>query len=203
VHVLAPELRVAEQRLPRVHVDRAAIAQGEPGGMIHPAVNRDDEQRAGHSGDRDRDPAGEVQPWRQPVPAVGVDPNEDGLNEEREALQREAKAEDVAEIRHPLGPQRAELEGQDRSGDHAHREQRHHDARPPPGQDPVQVIPGAKVTVLGEQDQDREGDPEAHEGNVNREGERLHLACFEQVVLLYAHGASLRGSRCHGHAARA
>jgi hypothetical protein len=189
VDVLAPELRVAEQRLPGVHVDRAAVAQGEPGRVVHPAVDRDDEQRARDSGDRDREAAGEVQARRQPVPAVGVDANEDGLDEKGEALQREPEAEDVAEVRHPLRPQRPELEGQDRAGDHAHREQREHDARPAPGQDAVEVIASAQVTVLGEQDQDGERDAEADEGDVNGQGERLHLARFEQVVLLYAHGA--------------
>jgi hypothetical protein len=128
-----------------------------------------------------------VQARRQPLPAVGVDAHEDGLDEEREALQREAEAEDVPEVGHPLRPQRAELEGQDRSGDHAHREQREHDARPAPGQDAVEVIAGAQVTVLGEQDQHGERDAEAYERDVNREGERLHLARFEQVVLLYSH----------------
>jgi hypothetical protein len=44
VDVLAPKQRVAEQGLPRVHVDRPAIAHGEAGRVVHPAVDRDDEQ---------------------------------------------------------------------------------------------------------------------------------------------------------------
>jgi hypothetical protein len=187
VNVLAPEFRVAEQRLPRVHVHGAAVAQGESGRVVHPGVDRDDEEGPGHARDRDGDSAGEVDPGPQPVPAVGVDAEEDGLHEEREALQREAQAEDVPEVGYPLRPQHAELEGEDGPGDHAHREQREHDPRPALGKDAVEVIAGAQVPVLGEQDQHGERDAEAHQRDVNGQGQRLHLARLEQVVLLRAH----------------
>jgi hypothetical protein len=60
VHVLAPEHRVGEQRLPGMHVDRPAVVQREPGGVVHPPVDGDDEQRARDARDRDRDAGQEV-----------------------------------------------------------------------------------------------------------------------------------------------
>ncbi|HEX4833656.1 MAG TPA: hypothetical protein VH478_21475 [Trebonia sp.] len=174
-----------------MHVDRAPAVQGEAGRVVHPAVDGDDEQRPRDPRDRDRDAAEEVGAGPQPVPPVGVDADEDGLDEEGEPLQREPEAEDVAEVRHPLRPQHAELERQDRAGDDADREQREHDPRPPPGQDPVQLVAGAQVPVLGEQDEDGKRDAEAHQRDVHGQGERLHLARLEQVVLFSAHDVTL------------
>src|SRR5262245_27587924 len=125
-----------------------------------------------------------MHPRLEPVPAVYVDPDEDGLDEEREPLQREPEAEHVAEVLYPHRPQQPQLERQDRSGDHPHREQRQHALRPAPGQSPVQPIPGAQVPPLGEQDQHGEGDAEADQRDVHDQRERLHLARLEQVLLI-------------------
>jgi hypothetical protein len=187
VDVLTPEHRVGEQRLPRVHVSGPAIDQGEPAGMVHPGIDRDNEKGARHSSDGDRDAGQEVRARAEPVPAVGVDPDEDGLGEEREALQREAEPEDVPEVLGPHRPQQAQLEGQDRAGDHAHREQREHDLRPAPRQRPVQGVAGAQVAVLGEQHEHRERNAERYEGDVHGERERLQLPCLEQIVLVHVH----------------
>jgi hypothetical protein len=122
VHVLAPEHRVVEQRLPRVNVGRPPVDQGETARVVHPGVDRDDEERPGDAGDRDRDAAGEVPPGLDPVPAVGVDAYEDGFDEEREAFQREPEPEDVAEVLDPHRPQQPEFEGQDGAGHDPDRE---------------------------------------------------------------------------------
>jgi hypothetical protein len=167
VGVLAVEHRVGEQRPPGVHVGRAAVDQREPGGVVHPGVDRDDEERAGDAGHRDREAGQEVRSGRQPVPAVGVDPDEDGFEEEGETLKREAEPEHVPEVLHPHRPQQAEFEGQDRAGDDAHREQRQHDPRPAPGQRAVELVTGAEVTVFGDEDENRERDAEADQGDVN------------------------------------
>ena len=45
---------------------------------------------------------------RRPVPAVDVDADEDRLDEEREALEREREPEDVAEVGHPDRPEQPE-----------------------------------------------------------------------------------------------
>jgi hypothetical protein len=95
--------------------------------MVHPAVHRDDEQRPGDPRDRDGDSRQEMRTRRQPVPAVGVYPDEDGFEEERESLERESQPEDVPEVLHPHRPQQSQLEGQDRAGHNPDREQREHD----------------------------------------------------------------------------
>jgi hypothetical protein len=169
VDVLAPEQRVVKQRLPGVHVNRAAITQREPRGVVHPAVDGDDEQRSGHPRERDRDAAGEVRPRLQPVPSVGINTDKDGFDEEAEAFQREAEAEHIPEILHPHWPQQPQLEGQDRAGDDAHREQREHDPRPAFRERAVERVAGAQVAVLGEQDEHRERDAEAHQRDVHRQ----------------------------------
>nr|WP_246115475.1 hypothetical protein [Trebonia kvetii] len=155
--------------------------------MVHPAVHRDDEKRSGHPGDRDRDAGQEVRARREPLPAVGVDPDEDGLEEEGESLEREPEPEDVAEVLHPGRPQQPELEGQDGPGDDPDREQRQHDPRPAAGEHPVQVVTGPQVAPLGEQDEDGKGDAEAHQRDVHGQRKRLHLPRFEQIVLIRTH----------------
>src|SRR5690348_6160426 len=167
MHVLGPEERVREKRRPRMRVHRLPVAQREPGRVVHPRVDRDDEERARDARHRDRDPGPEVQPRLEPVRAVGVDPDEAGSGAARCRLQREADRDRVADILDLTRPQQAELEGQDRAGDHAHREQREHDLGPAPGQGPVERVTGAQVTPLGEQDHDREGDAEAHQRDVH------------------------------------
>jgi hypothetical protein len=187
VDVLAPEQRVVEQRLPRVHVDRAAAAEGETGRVVHPAVDRDDEERARHAGDGDRNAAREMRPRLKPVPPISINTYEYGFEEEGEALKREAEPEHVTEVLHPHRPQQPELEGQDRAGDDAHREQREHDPRPAFRQHAVERIAGAEVAVLGEKHEYGEGDAEAHERDVHGQRERLQLPRLVQIVLVHVH----------------
>jgi hypothetical protein len=189
VRVLAPEHRVVEQRPPRVHVDRAAVRQREARRMIHPAVDRDDEERAGDARDRDRDAAPEMQPRPQSVPPVGVDPDEDGLDEEREALEREPEPEHVAEVLHPHRPQQPQLKRKNRAGNHPHREQRQHDPRPAPRERPVELVAGPQVPVLREKHEHRERDTEADQRDMHAQRERLHLPRFVQIVLIHAHNS--------------
>ena len=60
---------------------------------------------------------------RSRSPAVDVDGDEDGLEEERDALHGEGDAEDVAEPAGQARPEQAHLEREDRAGGGAHREQ--------------------------------------------------------------------------------
>ena len=106
-------------------------------------------------------PLSEVRARRQPVPAVDVDPDEDRLEEEREALDREAEAEHAAERGGEVRPQQPHLEAEDRAGDHADGEQRDHHPRPAPRERAVQRVAGAQVQPLDEQHHRRERDPEA------------------------------------------
>ena len=181
MHELVPEVRVAEERRPRVHVDRAAVHQAEPARVVHPAVDGDHHQRAGDAGDHDDDAARQVLARRDPVPRVDVDRDEDRLEEEREALEREAEPEDVPERRHELRPQQPELEAEDRAGHDPDREQRDHHLRPAHRERPVERVARAQVERLDEEHERRERDPEADERDVHGERQRLHLPRLEQV----------------------
>ncbi len=152
--------------------------------MVHPAVDRDHRQRPGDAGDRDGDAAGEVGSRGKPVPAVDVDADEDRFHEEGEAFDRKSETEDAAEAGGETGPQQAHLETEDRARDDTGRKQRRHHLRPALRQRPVELIAGAQVEPLDEQHQCWEGDPEADQRDVHREGERLHLPRLQQVVLV-------------------
>ena len=82
-------------------------------------------------------------------------------------------------------PEQAHLEAEDRPGDDADGEQRHHHLRPAPRQRPVELIARAQIEPLDEQHQRRECDPEADERDVHRERQRLHLPRLQQVVLVH------------------
>jgi hypothetical protein len=94
------------------------------------------------------------------------------------------RPEDAPERGGERGPQQAHLEAEDRAGDHPDGEQRDHDPRPAARDRAVGLVAGALVQPLHEQHHRREGDAEAHERDVHGEGQRLHLARFEQVLLL-------------------
>src|SRR6185437_8050819 len=122
VHQFVQEVPVAEERAHRMHVDDVAAAgKTKAGGMVHPPVDRDHRQRAGETGDRDRDAAREMRARRETVPAVDVDPDEDRLHEEGEALDREAKPEHASEGPGETGPEETHLEAENRAGDDAGR----------------------------------------------------------------------------------
>jgi hypothetical protein len=128
-----------------------------------------------------------VRPRPEPVPSVGVDPDEDGLKEEGEPLKREAEPEHVAEVLHPDRPEQPKLEGEDGARDDADREKRQHDPRPAPGEGPVERIARAQVPVLGDEDEHGERDAEAHQRDVHGQRQRLHLPRLEEVLLVDAH----------------
>src|SRR6266404_2621359 len=151
--------------------------------MVHPAVHRDHHQRAGEAGEDDGEAAEEMHARRETAPSVRVDADEDRLEEEREALDREAEPEHAAERAGERGPQQPHLEAEDRAGDDAGREQRGHDLRPPPRDRAVNGIAGAEVPPLEVEHERRERDAEADERDVHRERERLHLPGLVEVLL--------------------
>src|SRR3954447_11353182 len=182
VHVdqLVPHVGV-EQCLPRPRVDHAPADEREALRRVHPAVDRDHVERAREPAEHHGDAGPEVRAPREAVPAVDVDGDEDRLDEERDALQREADPEDLAETRHELRPQQPELEAEDRARDHAHREDDQRHLRPALGERLVGRVAGAQVEALDEQEHRREGDPEAHDRNVDGQRQRLHLARLEDL----------------------
>ena len=156
---------------------------GEAGRVVHPAVDRDHHRRAGHARQRDDAAAGDVRAVRDPLPAVHVDRDEDALDEERDPLERERQAEDGAVAPHEAGPQRPELEREDRAGHDADREQRQHHLRPAAGEQREVGILAPPAEPLRVDDQRGEGHAEAHERDVHRERQRLQLSRFEEVRL--------------------
>src|SRR5204863_4489061 len=128
IHVdeLVPEVAVAKERLPRMHVDGFAVTQMEAGRMIHPAIDRDHRQRPGDAGNRDRDAASEMGSRGEPATAVGVDPDEDRFHEEGEAFNRKSETEDAPEAGGEARPQQAHLETEDRARYDPGREQGRH-----------------------------------------------------------------------------
>ena len=103
---------------------------------------------------------------REPVPAVDVDRDEDRLGEEEDPLDREAGAEDVAPALHELRPEQPHLEGEDRAGDGADREQDRRRLRPELREAHRVVVVVAPAAVLGDQHDRRERDADAREDDV-------------------------------------
>ena len=186
VHVdeLVPQVVVAEERVKRADVADAAAFEHEAARVVHPGVYGDHHQGAHEAGDDDGDAAQEVRPGRQAIPAVDVDGDEDGLDEEREGLEREAEAEHLAEGGHEIRPQEAELEAQDCAGDDADCEQGEHHLRPALGDRPVERVAGSQPEALEQEHEGGEGDAEADDRDVDGERERLHLPRLEKVVLV-------------------
>ena len=94
---LVPEVGVAEQRLQGSTSTACPPRSPKPRGWFIHALTEITISEPVTPGDHDRDAGQEVRARRQPVPAVDVDRDEDRLDEEREALEREAEPEDVAE----------------------------------------------------------------------------------------------------------
>ena len=103
--------------------DRFARHQRETGGRVHPGVDADHEDRGGRARDGDRDGAKPMGEWRDFIPAVEIDADENRLDEESEALGRKRDPDDRSGLLHELRPEQTELERQRRSRDGADREE--------------------------------------------------------------------------------
>jgi hypothetical protein len=186
VHVdgLGPDVLVSEQRLEWADIGDPAGLEREAARVVHPGVHRDHHQRAGEAGDHDRDTSQEMRPWRDAIPAVDVDGDEDRLDEERECLEREAESKDLTKRGHEVRPKQPELEAQDRAGDDPDREQGEHHFRPALRDRAVDRVAASEPQPFEHEHEGREGDAEADDRDVNGERERLHLPRLEQVLLV-------------------
>ena len=133
VEELQPD-RAVEHRRPRIDVGDLAVDDAKSGRRVHPRVHREDAERAGNTRQRDRDQNGAMLLGWHAFPAVEVDAEEDRLEEERDALQRERQPDHVAELAHELRPQQAHLEAEDRARHRADGEQHRRDLRPSLGE---------------------------------------------------------------------
>ena len=179
-----PQVVVAEEGLERADVAHATSLKREAGRVVHPGVDGDHHQRAHEASDDDGDAAQEMRPRGEAIPAVDVDGDEDGLDEERKRLKREAQPEHLAEGRHEVRPQKPELEAQDRARDDADGEEGEHHLRPPLGDRPVEGVSGPQPHSLEQEHEGGKRDAEAHDRDVNRKGEGLHLPRLKQVLLI-------------------
>ena len=171
-----------EHRRPGIGIDHIpGRVEPEAGGLVHPGVGRHHEPGRGHAGHHDRDAGQEVDPGGEAIPPVEVEPDEDRLDEEGDALHREGQADDLAEAAHEPGPEDAEFERQDRA---RHRPDGEEDAErlgPGPGQSRVDRIAGAEKPPFGQQDDQRKADPEARQDDVPPQGQG-HLGPGGQEV---------------------
>jgi hypothetical protein len=116
-----------------------------------------------------------VRPRRQAIPPEDVDRDEDRLEEEADALDREQDAEHLAEPPGERRPQQSELERQHGARDRPHRERHGHHLRPAPGEEQRIRVVTAQAPVVGDQHERRERHADRREDDVEPQGER-HLA---------------------------
>jgi transposase len=152
-------------------------AEGRRGALAE--AKRKLERNRAESGSAQSEAAGEA------VPSVGIDPNEDGLHEERESLDRESQPEHAPECGREVWPQQPHLKAEDRASDHANRKKRQHDSAPAPGHCPIERVAGSHPEPLHEQNHRGERDPEADKWDVDGERQSLHLPSLEQILLIH------------------
>ncbi len=143
--------RRVEDHLPRVDGGDLAGRRREPLRLVHPRVHRHDRIGAAEARDHDRDTRPEVRPRREVLPAEDVDRDEDRLEEEEDALDREQHPEHPAEPPRERGPQEAELEREHRAGDRSDREGHRHRLRPPLRQPQRIRVVAAQAAVVRDQ----------------------------------------------------
>ena len=180
VEVLRRKRRV-KHRGDRIDVsDRTVGIEREARGRVHPRVRGDDEEGREEAAEHEWDSAKEVCAWRQPIPPVQVDREEDRLDEEGEPLQAERHTDDAARELHKARPEQTELEGQHGAGDSTDAERHRKGLRPGAGELEIDLVACAQPEALG--DHQQRWHPNAEHGEADVERERgAHLdACRHQ-----------------------
>ncbi len=170
-----------EHRPPGAHVAHHAVRAGESARRVHPRVRAHHQERRQRSGDQHGNPAEQVHLGRNAVPRVQVDAEEDGLDEERDALRRERHPDDLAVGAHHPRPQQPELEAEDRARHRAGREQHPDRFGPLAGEPGVVGVPGAYAPPFDDQHQGGHADAQAGEHDVPAERQR-HLQARRDEV---------------------
>ncbi len=175
----------APERGQRVRVHEDAVGQGEPAGNLHPRVRRDHQHAGRHAAERDRDAGQPVRARREPVPAIQIEAEEDRLDEEGVALERERRSDHAARHRHEARPEQPQLEGERGAGHGADRERQRRRLRPLLRERAVVRAPRAQPQPLRDQHQHGHADAERGEDHVERErdfhlrprrGQDIHLS---------------------------
>src|SRR2546426_8535966 len=105
-------------------------------------------------------------------PAIELDADKEGLEEEGKALDGKAQAESRAKAAHQPGPQNAELEGQNRAGHSPDRELNRHDHGPSAGNSQRDRILLEDADAVHQQGVGGKRDAEWNHDDVVGEGER-------------------------------
>ena len=155
---------------PGFDVRRHAVDDIEAGGLVHPGVDADDEERRSQRGRGDGNRAEPVRLGRELVPTVEVEAEEDRLDEEGESLQEQGQADDAAGEVHPARPEEAEGEGEDGAGDGADGEEHGGDDGPALGQPEVELLAGAEVEPFSGEEEQGQTDADGGEVDVEAEG---------------------------------
>lgn len=123
----------------------------------------------------------EMRASRHLLPAVQIDAEEDGLEKEREAFERERHPDERASALHEARPQEAELEAQHRAGDRADREQDRRALRPSMREIQVNGVAAFRVEILGDDHEHRHRHTDDGEHDVEAERHGHLQPCSEQI----------------------
>ena len=122
-----------------------------------------------------------VRARRETIPAVEIEPEEDGLDEEGEPLRREGETDDAAGVAHEDRPEQSQLEGEDRAGDRADGEEDGESFGPAADESHVDRVAGLQPQPLGDEEED--GQTHTEHGEDDVEGERgAHLGASGEKI---------------------
>ena len=158
-------------------VARKLVARGS----VHPRIHEHDEERGrgpAHCHDHARRQVGAT---RDTLPPVQVHAEEDRLEKEGEALERERNPDDRPGEPHETGPQQAELEREHRSRDRTDREEDGRSLRPPVRQLQEHAVASAVPTPFRDHHHQRHRDADLRKDDVEAQRQRHLRTCGEQV----------------------
>jgi hypothetical protein len=159
---------------------------------LHPGVGGEDEVGGQAGPDRDGPDRGEVDALGQPVPAEDPQPEERRLEEERgQPLDRQRRAEHVADEARVLAPRHPELELLHDPGGDAEREVDQQQLAPEAGHAQVALIPRPVPLRLHQRDEERQPDRDRDEEEVvDRRDRELPARDVQRVHRLSASAAT-------------
>ncbi len=122
-----------------------------------------------------------MRPWREAIPAIEVQSEEDGLDKKGEPLCRKRKTDDAPGVAHEKRPEQPQLEGEDGAGNGADGEEDGESLGPAPDERFVDRVAGPQPESLGDEEQNRQPHTEDGEDDVKREGS-AHLGASGEEI---------------------
>ena len=159
----ATGLKMRSAKLDELHPHRIHVEFGADR-ILHPRVGDQDPQRRQVGAQCDEKRHAEVLNLPEPVPAEEEEADERRLEEKRhQALERQRRAEDIADIVREIGPVRAELEFHRDPGGDAHREVDAEELAPELRHVAVDLAPGHHVDRLHDDENPRQAERQRDE----------------------------------------